>query len=169
MAKKMVPRYTVTLKASVVIRHHGKVLLIRERHNPRHPYRLNIIKGSFEPGKDISIFDAATREAREEANAKIKLKYLLSAYYLLYEQNALMTFTFIADLLNPRHVGVVSKKLQAQYSKTKRINEVKFFSRKELARLKPKDFVGMRGYVAIQDYLKGIRFSLAAVKTLPPK
>lgn len=144
------------------------MLLIRERHNPDHPYRLNIIKGTFEPNKDASILDTAFREAREEANAKIKLRYLLSTYYFLDGQNALITFVFIADLLNP-NVGVPSEKFQAKYSDTERVSEVKFFSRKELAKLKLKDFVGMRGYLAIQDYLKGRRFPLKILKTLPPK
>ena len=36
-------------------------------------------------------------------------------------------------------------------------------------KLKPKDFVGMRGYLAIQEYLKGTRFPLGMIKILPPK
>ena len=161
--------YAIKLKASVIVRHQGKILLIREHHDPKHPYRLNIVKGTFEPDRDTSILETAVREAREEANAKIKLKYLLGAYYLLDGHNAIMTFTFIADLLNPKDIGIVSEKLQATYSKTEKVNMVRLFSRKELAKLKPKDFVGMRGYLAIQDYLKGTKFPLETLKALTPK
>lgn len=168
MAKKNAKDYVIKLKAGVVIRYRGRVLLIRERHNPAHQYRWNIIKGTFEPGKDPSLLEAAVREAREEASAKIKIMWLLSTYYLLDGKNALMMFTFIADLLD-RRVKVLPEKLQAKYSKRERITEVKFFTKKELIRLKPEDFVGMRGYLAIRDYLQGKRFSLKVLTTLPAK
>ena len=167
MTKKSTKNYTVKLKAGIVIRHRGKVLLIRERNNRLHQYRWNIIKGTFEPGKDSSILETAVREAREEAGAKIKLKYFLAAYYLLDGQNALMMLTFVADLLDPR-VGAPSPKLQSKYGSDNVIG-VKLFTKKDLTKLKPKDFVGMRGYLAIQEYLKGTRFPLGMNKILPPK
>lgn len=168
MTQKDAEIYGVKLKAGVIVRHRGKVLLIRERHNSRHPYRWNIIKGTFEPGRDASILDAAIREAREEANAKIKLKWFLGSYYLLDSRDALMMFTFIADLLNS-NIQVLPEENQAKYSKSENIAEVRLFTRKELTQLKPKDFVGLRGYLAIRDYLKGTKFPLGVINTLSPK
>lgn len=167
MAKKNTKRFIIKLKAGVIVRYRGRVLLIRERNNRTHHYKWNIIKGTFEPGKDSSILETATREAREEANAKIKLKYFLATYYLLDKQNALMMFTFIADLLDPR-AGVSPQEIQSKYG-NENVIEVKFFTRQELSKLKPKDFIGMRGYLAIQEYLKGTKFPLSIIKTLPPK
>lgn len=167
MAKKNAKAYVVKLKAGVIVRHRGKILLIRERDNRTHQYRWNIIKGTFEPGKDASIIETAIREAREEAGAKIKPKYFLSTYYLLDGDNSLMMFTFIADLVDQK-IGVLPQEIQSRYG-TDNIIEARFFTRKELSKLKPGDFIGMRGYLAIRDYLKGIKFPLSIVKTLPPQ
>lgn len=169
MTMKNAKDYIIKLKAGVIVRYHGKVLLVRERHSPANYYKLNIIKGTFEPDKDDSILETAVREAREEANARIKIKWLLSTYYLLHGKNALMMFTFIADLINPRQVKVLPENIQFRHSERERIIEVKLFTRKELAKLKLKDFVGMRGYLAVQDYLQGKKFPLELLITLPAK
>jgi len=168
MTKKKAKSYKVIIKVGVIIRQKTKVLLIRERHNPTDDFKWNIVKGTFEPEKDRSLIEAAKRESKEEADANIKLKYFLSTYYLLDNGTALIMFTFVANLLNSK-VRVLPKKTQAKYSSTEKIAEVKLFSKEELRRLKPKDFVGMRGYLAIQDYLKGVRTSLNIIQTLPPK
>jgi ADP-ribose pyrophosphatase YjhB (NUDIX family) len=160
----MKKRYTIKLKAGVVVRHQGKVLLIRERNNRLRRYRWNIIKGTFEPGIDASIVKTAIREAREEAGAKIAVRHLLATYFLLDKTDAIMLFVFVADLIGSR-ARVAPQKLQA---KNEHVVEARFFTRRELARLQPKDFVGMRGYLAIRDYLKGTIFSLNVIKTLPP-
>lgn len=159
--------YEIKLKAGVVARYKGRVLLIKERHNPKHDYKWNIIKGTFEPGKDASILETAIREAKEEANAKIKLKYFLSAYYLLDGNKSLMMFAFIADLLDPK-IEVSPQEIQMKYG-DESVIEVKLFNKQELSKLKPEDFVGRRGYLAVRDYLKGTKFPLNAVQTLPPK
>lgn len=159
--------YEIKLKAGVVVCYRGRVLLIRELNRNTNCYKWNIIKGMFEPGKDASILETAVREAKEEANAKIKLKYFLSTYYLLDKNNSIMMFTFIADLLDP-HIKALPKEVQAKYGEDDVI-EVKFFTKQELLKLKPEDFIGTRGYLAIQDYLKGIRFPLSIIQTLPPK
>lgn len=167
MTKKNIKEYVTTLKVGVIARYRGRVLLIRERNNRTRRYAWNIIKGTFEPDKDDSIFDTTIREAKEEANAKIKLKYFLATYYLLDGRDALMMFTFVADLLDPR-VQVSPQKLQAQYGNDNVI-EVRLFTEQQLSRLKPKDFIGMRGYLATRDYLKGVKFPLNIIKILPPK
>lgn len=160
--------FTVKLKAGVIVRHRGQVLLIRERNNRTRRYAWNVIKGTFEPGKDASIIETAIREAREEANAKIKPRYLLRTYYLLDRNDALMMFVLVADLIDSR-IGVAPREVQAQYGTRGNIIETRFFTRKELLKLKPSDFVGMRGYLAVRDYLSGKRFPLNILHTLPPK
>lgn len=158
--------YVVKLKAGVIVRQGSQVLLIRERNNRIHQYRWNIIKGTFEPGKDSNIIETAIREAKEEANARIKVKYFLSTYYLLDGNNAIMMFTFIADLIS--QIDVLTRN-QGVESNNENITRVKFFSRQELSSLKPEDFVGMRGYLAIQDYLEGKKFPLSTMVALLSK
>lgn len=156
--------YKVKLKAGVVVYHKRRVLLIREFNRNSNCYKWNIIKGTFEPGKDASILDTAIREAKEEANAKIKLKHFLSTYYLLYKQNALMMFVFSAELLN-QNVKALPQKIQAKYGEDNVI-EVRFFTKQELLKLKPEDFIDTRGYLAIHDYLKGIKFPLKIINVI---
>ena len=158
----------VTLKAGVLVRYRGRVLLIRERNNRTRRYAWNIIKGTFEHTKDESILATAVREAREEANAIVKLRYLIGTYYLLDTGRALLMFAFIADLMDPR-VAIAPKKLQMKYRLGEDIVEIRFFTKAQLSILRPKDFIGMRGYLVVRDYLAGRRFSLSAIHTLPPK
>jgi len=169
MTKRSIKKKNIvtTLKVGVIALYRGRILLIREQNNSTHRYAWNIIKGSFEPSKDDSILDTAIREAEEEANAKIKLKYFLANYYLLDGRKALMMFTFVADLLDPR-VRISPRKVQAQYGCDKVI-KAKLFTKQQLLRLKPEDFIGMRGYLATRDYLKGIKFPLSMIVILPPK
>lgn len=165
--RKETKKSTVVLKAGVVIRHRGRILLIRERNNRTLKYKWNIIKGTFDPKKDTSIISTAIREACEEAGAKISLKYFLGIYYLKDDRSALTMFTFVADLLNPQ-VKAPSPQTQAKYG-SDRVIGVKFFTKQELSKLKPADFIGERGYLSVQDYLKGIRFPLDILKVLPPQ
>lgn len=161
-------KFVIKLKAGVVIIHRGQVLLIRERNNRTGWYGWNIVKGTFEPDKDASIMETAKREAREEAGVIIKLRHLLGMYYLLDGQTALMMITFTANLLDSQ-VGVAPTKIQTTYRKSEDIIETKFFTKQELLKMVPADFVGLRGYLAIQDYLKGKYFPLEMLKTLAPK
>ncbi len=156
----------VVIKVGAVARYQKKVLLVRERHNPAHPYRWNIIKGTFEPARDPSIVHALTREAREEARAHIKVKHLLGVYYLRDGHTSLTMFTFIADLLAPPKK---IKRKRVFRNNEEDIIETRLFTETELAKLKLKDFVGTRGYLAVQDYLRGKRFPAGLITTLPPK
>lgn len=156
--------YEVKLKAGVVVYRKRRVLLIRELNRNTKCYKWNIIKGTFEPGKDASILETAIREAKEEANAKIKLKHFLSTYYLLYKQNAITMFTFSAELLN-QNVKALPQNIQAKYGEDN-IIEVKFFTKQELLKLKPEDFIDTRGYFAIHDYLKGTKFPLKIINVI---
>ena len=157
----------IKIKAGVIARHQGRVLLIRELNRCTGRYKWNMIKGTFEPAKDASILDRAIREAWEEAGARIKLKYFLSAYYLRDGRDALMTFVFVADLVN-KNFGVLPKTVQAKYGEDTVI-KVKLFTKKELLQLKPPDFIGQRGYLAVREYLTGTKYPLRIVQTLPPQ
>ena len=168
MIRKNTKKYSVKLKAGVIVRHRGCVLLIRELNNRTGRYGWNIIKGTFEPGRDRSILETAIREAREEAGAKIKLRHLLVTYYLLDKSDALMMFTFIADLIDKR-VEIAPRELQTKYRVGENIIEVRFFTKQELTKLKSKDFIGKRAYLVIQEYLQGKKFPLDIIKTLPSK
>lgn len=166
--QKRFKKITIKLKAGVVVRSRGRVLLIRELNNRTGRYGWNIIKGTFEPGKDRNIMETALREAREEAHAKVKLRHVLGIYYLLDGCDSLTTFVFVADLINVR-IRVANKKKQATHRAGEDIIEVRLFTRDQLKKLRPADFVGMRGFFAIQHYLNGKRFSLKLLKVLSPK
>ncbi len=168
MNKKNKQQILIKLKAGVVVQYQNKILLIKELNNHTGKYGWNIIKGTFEPQQDATVMDTAVREAREEANAKIELRYLLGAYYLLYKSSSITMFTFVADLLNPK-VFVSSKEEQAKYRRNEEIIEVKFFKRRELENLPPESFVGTRGYLAIRDYLSGKKYPLGLITVLPPR
>lgn len=160
--------FQIKLKAAVIVQYRQRVLLIRELNNRTKQYRWNVIKGTFEPSKDRDIMATAIREAYEEARARIVLRHLLGIYYLRDQQDSITTFTFLADLVSSK-VGLASKEQQARYRMGEDIIEIKFFTRDELQKLQLKDFVGKRGFLAIQDYLNGKKYPLLILQTLPQK
>lgn len=168
MTDRQTQHISIKLKAGVIIQYQKKVLLIQELNNRTGKHALNIIKGTFEPWQDTNIMDTAVREAREEANARVQLRSLIGIYYLKDGADALMMFTFVADLLDP-NVYTAQKDVQKRYRLDENITEVKFFTKNELTKLTAEDFVGIRGYLAIQDYLAGKHFPLELLRTLSPR
>ncbi len=114
--------------------------IIRERAELDHKYYWNIIKGSFEPGNDKDFFEAAEREAKEEANALIKIKNLLNILYLEKHNRSFIQFNFLADLISS-HFALSSRREQKKYRRGEDIIDIKLFSKNELKKMKKKSLL----------------------------
>lgn len=159
---------SVTLKAGVVIVHHGRVVLIKERNNRTGRYAWNIVKGTYDARHDRSIQATAVREAWEEARAKVTLRAFIGTYYLRDRGRGLLLFAFTAHLKN-QTFGTAPAWVQRTYRGNEHVTAVRLFSRAELRRLRPQDFIGRRGYLVIQDYLAGYAQPLDRIRTLRSK
>lgn len=141
----------------------NKLLLIKERYSKNDDYRWNIIKGSFEPEIDKNLIIAAKREAREEANARIKIKSLLNIRQRLVGDTFILHFNFIADLLSGK-LSLLSKEKQQKLGED--IIEIRLFSKTELIKMKDKDFVGPWVQPAIKAWFKGEKYDYQLIKSI---
>lgn len=158
-------KHDVTIKIGLLIEKHGKLLLIKEKSWQDKQYHWNIIKGTFEPGRDKDLLQAVAREAREEANASIGIKGLLNILYLRKHHKSYIQFNFIADLVGSRY-AVSYKKDQKKYRRDEEIIDIKLFTKKDLRRMKRREFIGERAYYTIRQWLRGERYPLRLVKAL---
>lgn len=158
-------KHETIIKIGALIEKNGKLLLIKEKGWQDTQYHWNIIKGTFEPRRDKDLFQAVLREAREEANASITIKGLLNILYLKKHHRSLIQFNFVADLVGS-HYKVSRREDQKKYRRDEEVTDVKLFTKKDLKRMKRREFIGERTYYAIQQWLRGKRYPARIVQTL---
>jgi 8-oxo-dGTP pyrophosphatase MutT (NUDIX family) len=135
----------------VVIEKDGKILLVQEGKQSAKGL-WNIPGGHLDPHEDI--FDAARREASEEAGVKIKLDNFLGVYYIPRETFTVIRLIFIGH--------IISGEPKPQEGE---ILAVKWVTPDEGLALNEK----LRGIKqALGDYKKGIRYPLDVVKRMQP-
>ena len=145
----------------IIIDSGGRVLMIKEK-NRKSPILLwNIIKGSYGDSGPETIFEAAMREAREEAGVEVKITNLLGCYVAQKENELRAQFTFIAEIVS----GAPSLAEEAdQLLRSEHITELRWFTKTELRNMKATEFLSNRTYWIIQDWLNGDKYPLEAVK-----
>lgn len=148
------------IKVGVVICRDNEVLLIREKNRKTQEYKWNIIKGTLENRIDQDLIAAAVREAYEEASVKIKVTGILNIMYLHELNKSIIMVTFLADLLRAYSFKSVAQPGVGG----EHISEVCWFDKDGLEALGVEDFIGYRGYCAVQDFLNGKRVSLDAYR-----
>lgn len=153
------------VKVGVLIQKGHKLLLIKERGWADKKYHWNIVKGSFDPKKDVDLFGTAKREAREEAGASIRIKNLLNILCLNKPPGVFIQFNFIADLIGS-NVVIASKKKQKSYNPDEDIVELRFFSKTELKKMSKKEFIGERAYLSVQAWLQGKKYPTKLLRSI---
>ena len=140
------------IKITALIVEDDKVLMIRERNTDNHKYYWNLVKGSFDPKIDKSLFDTVIRECEEEINTKIKIKKLINVIYYRKGGKIRIQFNFLCS-------GQTKKAFLSnatdQKSRNEDIVKIKLFTKNQLKRMKKTKFLNNRIYVIIKDYLAG--------------
>lgn len=155
----------IKIKVGVLIQKNRSLLLIREKDGFSKKYRWNIVKGSFDELQDADLRDTAAREAREEAMAKIELRHLLNVFFLRESHRTLVQVNFIADLVGS-NFGISPKKLQKTYRAGEDIVEIKMFSTAELQELTAEDFISMRAYHSVCEWIDGKHYPLSILQAI---
>lgn len=141
----------VEIKIGILAERKDKLLLIKELNNSDGKYYWNIIKGTFEPTKDINFFETAKRECKEEGGIEVKLTNLVNIIYLSKMDRNIIQFNFRA-LIKKR----TPKLLRRNQPKIKDedIIETKFFTKNELKEIKKREFMDIRTFLTIKDWLE---------------
>jgi len=151
------------IKIAVVVadKSGDKILLIKEKIKKKDRPLWNIIKGSHGDNGDESVFEAAKRECGEEVSVKVELTDALGVYISKESDRMRIQFNFIAKIIEgePKLAPIDEQKTRDEF-----IQEIKWFSKRELSKMSPEEFISNRSYQVIQDWLSGARYPLDTYK-----
>jgi len=120
-----------------------------------------VVKGSYGDNGDESVFETAKRECREEVSVKVELTDALGVYISKEGDRMRIQFNFIAKIIEgePKLAPMDEQKSRDEF-----IQEVKWFSKEELSKMGPEEFISNRSYQVTRDWLAGLRYPLDIYK-----
>lgn len=141
----------IQIKIGILIVDQNRLLLIKERLNPKAPYRWNIIKGTYDNVQKESIFKAANRECLEEAGVKVKLVGLINCIILTRKKKELrIQYNFLAKIVSRKPKIAIKEE---QFKRNEDIKEIRWFAKKEASKLGRKSFISQRAFLAVKDWI----------------
>jgi NAD+ diphosphatase len=150
----------IQVKVGVVVTDKdGRVLLIKEKLETKPCALWNIIKGSHESGEAME--EAALRECQEEAGIQVEMKAFLGVYVSEEGEKMRIQFNFLA------YVTETSTRLadkSEQELRDEAIEEARWFTREEIQKMSPEEFVSPRSYEVLQDWMSGQSFPPSVCK-----
>jgi len=143
------------IKVAVVVENSAKkVLLIHEKTARDSEGGWNTIKGSVDEGEVLS--KAALRECMEEAIVDVQIVGFLGIFIRHVDGSLVVQFNYLATT---KDSGKVPDR-EEQVIRDEMIDEVRWFSRKQLEILEEEDMLNEGAYKLIQIYLKNRPYSL---------
>jgi ADP-ribose pyrophosphatase YjhB (NUDIX family) len=139
------------LKVAVLVKTKDGLVLIKEKHKKSGDYRWNIVKGTFEPGKDTDLVSAAKREMGEEISCIPNIIGVHSIYTEDKSDSFVLQVNFVAEL-GGEEFSVPLKELQIMNDED--IVEVRELSMLELSNLKRDDVMTERIFQIIESWVK---------------
>ena len=155
--------FDIQIKVGALVKKDDGLFLISEIGKSKN-YLRNIIKGTFDPKLDKNLLDTAVRECREEINIKVKVEKLLNFVYLRENKKIRFQFNFLCKVVGKHQPKISPQAKQKIYQEN--INDCKLFSKAGLKKLKQKDFIDKRAFVAISDYLAGKSLPLSVIREI---
>lgn len=162
--------FDIQIKVGALVENEGKLFLISEKgqstrqRRTKEKYLFNIVKGTFDPKLDKNLLATVVRECQEEINIKVKVEKLLHFIYLRENKKIRLQFNFLCKVVGKNKPKISPQAKQKIYQE--HINDCKLFSKAELKKLKQKDFIDKRAYLAVSDYLLGKSLSLNVLREL---
>lgn len=151
------------LKVGVIITDASgqKILLIQEKLAKKDCPLWNIIKGTYGDNGDETIFEVAIRECQEETSTNVELTKALGCYVSKDGEKIRIQFNFLAKIISgepklPKH--------EDQVERDESISDIKWFTKDEVSKMNPDEFVSSRTYELITSYLAGNKFPLEMYK-----
>ena len=158
------PIMNVQIKVSLIISKNNAILLIKEWSNKRVGYYWNIIKGSYEEESGETIIECAERETEEEAGLKVKVSGFVSCFIFPREVGFGIQYNFLGEPVSGSNFSIPPKK--EQEDRNEDIQEIKWFSKEDLLKIKPKDFISKRTRFVIDAWIEGRTYPLDTFQQL---
>ncbi|MFW6046552.1 MAG: NUDIX hydrolase [Candidatus Woesearchaeota archaeon] len=140
----------------------NRVLLIKEKIKKNDKALWNIIKGSYGDRRE-NIFKASQRECLEEIGVNIEIEGFQGCYVAQKDTTNYVMLIFNARITKgePR-----PKTPEEQRDKNEDIKELKWFTKKEVSRIKKNDFISNRIHFIMKDWLKNNKTPLNSIKQI---
>lgn len=138
-----------TIKVTVLVTRGKRILLIREWSKKRQGYFWNVIKGTYNWGKDQDLTSTAVREALEEVSLPISVDGLSSVFMLKRGEDTTVQFNFHCKVK-----GKATPKLRKKYEKDEDITEFRWFSQSDFQKLKTENLFNSRTREVVAGYFK---------------
>src|SRR6056297_3258045 len=140
----------------------NRILLIKEKIKKNDKALWNIIKGSYGDNKE-NIFKTSRRECLEEIGVNIKIEDLQGCYIAQKNTTNYVMIVFNAKITKGEPHP---KPSEEQRNKNEDIREIKWFTKKEVSRMRKNDFISSRINFIINDWLKNNKTPLNAIKQI---
>lgn len=161
MTKKIIDGINVKIKIGVLIINNDKVLLLKEKIKKRNVPLWNIVKGSYGDNGDESVFDAASRECLEETSTRVMLTDALGCYISKEGTKLRIQFNFLAKIADGKPV---LPNLSEQIKRDEHIIALRWFSKKEIVKMDPNEFISNRTHAILLDWIKGDYYPIKIFK-----
>lgn len=150
-------------KVGILVSAEGKLLLIKEFSKKRNGYFWNTVKGTFGDVPNETIIECATREIFEETGVDAEITNFASVYALYSVEKVGLQFNFIAKakLENTESIDI-----EAQKARGEDIQEIKWFTKKELESIPSNEFISERSRSLVNQWLSGISYPLEVLSTV---
>jgi len=150
----------IKIKVAVIIEgSDNRVLLIKEKLAKKQTALWNVIKGTHDSGE--TIFEAAIRECGEEVSLAVTLDNALGVYISEEQGKRRVQFNFLA------HTNSLPPKLastEEQASRDEHIEEMRWFTKNEIKTMCVDEFVSVRTFELLHDWIDGRVFPLEVYK-----
>ncbi len=137
----------IIIKTTSLIKNGDKILLIKEWSKKKNGYFWNVVKGTFNPGKDKGLIASAIREVKEEVNLDIIIENILSIFERNKNDDFLLQVNFICQ---PKENS--EPFLSKSSEENEEIIEYKWFNYKEFKLLNESEIMDKRVAMIIDDY-----------------
>lgn len=162
MTQKIINGINVKIKIGVlIIDDDNKVLLLKEKIKKRNVPLWNIVKGSYGDNGDESVFVAALRECLEETSIKVMLTNALGCYISKEGMKLRIQFNFLAKIIDGKPI---LPNLSEQIKRDEHIIALRWFSKKEIIKMDPNEFISNRTHAILLDWIKGDDYPIEMFK-----
>jgi len=139
------------IKVTLLISKNNSILLIKEWSDNKSGYYWNIIKGSYGDKTGETILECAKREAKEEAGINVEVSGFISCYVFHKAGKLNIQYNFLGKPLSNSNALMPPK--EEQNTRDEDIQEIRWFSREELSKLKSECFISNRAYLVVRSWL----------------
>jgi len=151
------------IKVGIAIENSGRLLLLEEWSNKKNGYFWNIVKGTYGDVDNETLFDCALRECEEEVGMRVKLVSVIVCSVENSGKNKLQ-LNFLAHPLKNENIKTPEKK--DQESRNEDIGKIGWFSKDQVRKLGPEEFISPHSYIAVKKWLKGVFYPLDLISEI---